>query len=423
VTYKDRDRVIAWLDAGHGEKLSTIARIALVTIAENANGKTGLAWPGHELMITRWGMSAKSVKRANAKLSDLGLLEIAQRGAWGRRSRYRLAGDLLPDTSVDVDTEIHGGSVEVHGGSPSKPSRGHTDPISGVTQTPYYGVTQTPVYRSLLRSSNGEEEDDDDGATHRAPLGSPGAAPAVAVHKQISETLNYTDDRTATWIETKLAGRQPRNIDAYLLRCLDNQVADAAKATATRGAAKKTPKPESAKAGGKQSKKTSGKTGGKTICPRCGRDFPTTRSLASHNSHCATVQCPICNTTVKARDLSDHHERIHRAAFVRSIQDQSPCIHGVPGGNIPEPNGTSTIWRHCDRCRVDGIRKRYAGQSSTPHPAAPAKNSQPPKPKRDPKPCQGCNRPLTGWAAVQTPSYCANCRASRAATSHERTAS
>jgi hypothetical protein len=39
VTYKDRDRVIAWLDAGHGEKLSTLARIALITIAENATAK------------------------------------------------------------------------------------------------------------------------------------------------------------------------------------------------------------------------------------------------------------------------------------------------------------------------------------------------------------------------------------------------
>lgn len=39
----------------------------------------------------------------------------------------------------------------------------------------------------------------------------------------------------------------------------------------------------------------------------------------------------------------------------------------------------------------------------------------PTKPKKDPKPCQGCNRPLTGWAAIQTPSYCAGCTKERLA--------
>jgi hypothetical protein len=360
VTYKDRDRVVAWLDAGHGEKLSTLARIALITIAENANGKTGLAWPGHELMITRWGMSAKSVKRAIAQLSGLGLLEIAQRGAYGRRSRYRLAGDLLPNASVDADTEVHGGSGGIH-------SRGHMDPINGVTQTPYYGVTQTPVYRSLLRSSNGEE-DDDDGATPRAPLGSLGAAPTIG--RKISETLGYTDEQAAEWIETKLDGRTPSNVDAYLLRCLENHVADAAKAKAARDSATKAPaKKAPAKAGGKQPKKTSSKTAGQFTCPRCDREFPSKKSLASHNSHCATAQCPECKVTVKVRELDDHRVRIHRGAFIRSIQDQPPCDHGVPGGDILEPNGSNRFWRHCEDCRVDGIRKHYGRQSSTPRPA------------------------------------------------------
>jgi hypothetical protein len=228
-------------------------------------------------------------------------------------------------------------------------------------------------------------------------LGSPGAAPTMAVHKQISETLGYTADRTAKWIETKLAGRQPRNIDAYLLKCLDNHAADTAKPPAGRSSTR----PEAAKAGGKQPKKTSGKTAGKITCARCGRDFPSKRSLSSHDGHCATAQCPVCKTTVKARELDDHRRRIHQAAFIRSIQDQPPCIHGVPGGNIPEPNGTSTWWRHCDRCRIDAIRKRHAGQSSTPHPVPAAQ--KPAAPAKTPSPCERCNRPVTGWAAIQTP--------------------
>jgi hypothetical protein len=135
--------------------------------------------------------------------------------------------------------------------------------------------------------------------------------------------------------------------------------------SATKAPAKKAP----AKAGGKQPKKTSSKTAGQFTCPRCDREFPSKKSLASHNSHCATAQCPECKVTVKVRELDDHRVRIHRGAFIRSIQDQPPCDHGVPGGDILEPNGSNRFWRHCEDCRVDGIRKHYGRQSSTPRPA------------------------------------------------------
>jgi hypothetical protein len=49
MSYKDRDRVIAWLDAGHGQKLTPLERIVLVTIAEYATPRTakpGLATNG-----------------------------------------------------------------------------------------------------------------------------------------------------------------------------------------------------------------------------------------------------------------------------------------------------------------------------------------------------------------------------------------
>jgi ssDNA-binding Zn-finger/Zn-ribbon topoisomerase 1 len=238
------------------------------------------------------------------------------------------------------------------------------------------GVTR--ISESSSRSNNGEMMTID-GATHRAPLESPGAAPTVAVHAQIRERLGLDDGRVSEWIATRLDGRQPRNVDAYLLRCLDNQIADTAKAKATRGSAKKTaPKQESANAGGKQSKKAPAKKTGSKTCPDCGRDFSTARGLASHKSHHVTAQCPVCDKTVKARDLNDHRIGVHRAAFIRSIQDQPLCIHGVPGGNLPEPNGVWTSWRHCGRCQREAYQKRLAGQSSTsPLPV----QAKPPTPK------------------------------------------
>ena len=221
MTYKDRDRVKAWLDAGHGEKLSTLARIVLVTIAEEVYGNTGLALPGHELLITRWGMSEKSVKRAIRQLCGAGLIEIAEHGYWGKRSRYRLIGELAGPVVEPIGATSPGGHTDpLHdsSGGHTVPSGGHTDPLKG--------VTQTPDHQSHPRSSNGE--DDDDGATHRAPKGSHGAAPgSEAIRKHISETLSLTPEKTDEWIANKLDGRTNiHDVDAYLRSCLTNHLAD-----------------------------------------------------------------------------------------------------------------------------------------------------------------------------------------------------
>jgi hypothetical protein len=236
MAYDDRDRVLAWLDAGHGEKFSTTTRIVLVTMAEKVNSRTGLAWPGHELMVTRWGISSATVKRAIAQLCSLGVLEIAEHGSYGRRSRYRLAGELIEP--VESTQRAHAEPVTAPNGLtqiPLQPQGAHTDPVtpSGAHSVPVTGslstsngLTVSPGSQSLLRSYSGVE-DDDDGATPRAPLGSLGAAPTIG--RKVSETLGYTDEQAAEWIETKLDGRTPSNVDAYLLRCLENHVADAAR--------------------------------------------------------------------------------------------------------------------------------------------------------------------------------------------------
>jgi hypothetical protein len=284
MTYDDRDRVIAWLADGHGAKLTTLDRAVLATIAQYVNSKTGHSWRGVEYLATVWGVDVRSVKRAITRLHRLGQIETAERGIGRRRARYRLAGEIM-------GTEIGGPRrppIGTETGGPKQQNRG--------TETTEKGDLGVPRISKSSRSNNGEMTID--GATAPDSLGgSPGAAPTVAVHKQISETLNYTDDQTGKWIETKLAGRQPRNIDAYLLRCLNNQVADTAKATAGRSSTKKSaPKPESAKAG--QSKKTSGKTAGNrpkkkrtgTPCKADGCDTNLVTPEAKWTGYCARHQ-------------------------------------------------------------------------------------------------------------------------------------
>jgi hypothetical protein len=333
MTYQDRDRVIAWLDAGNGDKLTPLDRITLVTIAENVNGKTGVAFPGHELLIGRWGMSARSVKRAVARLCSLGLLETAQRGSWGRRSRYRLAGEVA---RVSHDGELPVNSVK------REPPRGHTDPVNGATQTPYHGATVAPVYRSRLRSSNGE--DDDDGATRLAPKGSLSAAPRQEIpglQQEIMDALGYSLSEAKEWAGSKLNGKTPRNQEAYLRKCLENQITETHRKPATKK-----------------------KTGSEFACPHCGRDdFKSNRSRGAHVGHCATTQCPDCNSTVKARDLDWHRKHTHgidpwaeRKAFRATVADQPPCIHGQPGCNIPKPDGTEAGWMICPLCRNNARR-------------------------------------------------------------------
>ena len=319
MSYQDRDRVIAWLDAGHGDKLTSLERTVLVTLAEYANSETGLAWPGHELLRIRWGMSARSARYAVARLHEFGLLETAQRGFGQRRARYRLSQFAVR----------HG---ELRGELPSREQ--HVPPTSQV------GGNTSPRISQSSRSSKSVGMTY--GATRSAPEGALRAAPrSSAIRKQISEALSYTNDQTDEWIKAKLDGRQPRNVDAYLLRCLNNQLAD----THAKLAKVK-------------------KTGGGFTCPHCSRDdFTSKRSCGAHVGHCATTQCPDCNGTVKARDLDDHRKLAHgidvreeRRVFVHSILAQPPCMHGERGGNIPKPDGIEAGWMLCPICRNNAQR-------------------------------------------------------------------
>jgi hypothetical protein len=142
------------------------------------------------------------------------------------------------------------------------------------------------------------------------------------------------------WAISRLNGKAPRNIDAYLRKCLENHVTETHRKPATK-------------------KKT-----GLPACPHCGRDdFKTNRARGAHVGWCATTECPDCNSTVRARELDDHRKYTHgidpwaeRKAFRDSIRGQPPCIHGYPGGNIPKPDGIEVGWMICPNCRYNAQR-------------------------------------------------------------------
>ena len=120
MAYTDRDRVIAWLAAGHGDKLTTLDRAVLVTIAQHANSGTGHSWKGVDYLATVWGVDSRSIKRSITRLHRQGHIETPERGTGQRRARYRLAGDLM-------NTEVGGPSGPPTGtevGGPKRQRRG-----------------------------------------------------------------------------------------------------------------------------------------------------------------------------------------------------------------------------------------------------------------------------------------------------------
>jgi hypothetical protein len=336
MTYRDRDRVIAWLDAGRGDELKPIDRVVLMELATQTNGHTGLAWPGRDWFVKRWGWSGKSIEAAIVRLHKLGLIEIVERGMWRRRTRYRVT--LLPTI----------------GPSPLGPTETSIEP-SPLGHRSYPARSQVLAGKDRLsessRSQSGEMTTD--GATRSAPEGALRAAPRdipagvdinkadIAIHGEIMDALGCSPGEATDWAKTKVAGKNPRNIDAYLRKCLENHIAETHRKPAT-----------------------TKKTGSEFACPRCGRGFPSKSSLGSHAGHCATTQCPDCGSTVKARDLDDHRKHTHgidrrgeRGAFVRSVLSQPPCIHGEPGGNIPQPGNTEDAgWMLCPLCRNNAQR-------------------------------------------------------------------
>jgi hypothetical protein len=300
-------------------------------LATQTNGHTGLAWPGRDWFVKRWGWGGKSIEAAIVRLHKLGLIEIVERGMWRRRTRYRVT--LLQSIGPNPLGPMEASVGPSQRGDRSYPARSQV--LAGKDRL-----------SESSRSQSGEMTTD--GAARLAPVRSLGAAPRQAVpaiQQEIMDALGCGLSEAKEWATSKLNGRAPRNMDAYLRTCLENHIAETHRKPATK-------KTETHR------KPATEKTGGGFSCPRCGRGFPSKSSLGSHAGHCATTQCTDCNSTVKKQDLNKHRLthgidlEAERRAFVASLLAQPPCIHGQPGGNIPQPGNTEDAgWMRCPLCR------------------------------------------------------------------------
>jgi Helix-turn-helix domain len=198
MSYKDGDRVYAWLDAGNGEKLTTLDRAVLVMIAERANATSGRSAPGVAEIARRWGVDDRSVRRSIARLHRLGLVDTVTRGQGQRRARYSLIGELAGPTGPPTGGEVAGPKRQVAG--PTGPSS-RTDGSS--------------VLSKSSRSSN--EVMTDDPSARASP-----ALVSDEVIDHVAATLDLTDDEARTWTADRLtrANGHVNNPDAYIRQAL-----------------------------------------------------------------------------------------------------------------------------------------------------------------------------------------------------------
>jgi hypothetical protein len=225
MAYSDRDRVAAWLIVGHGEKLTTLDRCILVTIAERANKASGLSAPGVDELARYWGVLSDSVIRSIRRLHRFGLLDTVARGRGQHRARYVLTGEVArPTGQASSPTEILSSPTEIA----SRPTGG------------------SPVLSESSRSSNGVRTTPEEDAPPRAPDGAlrrgqehagkeqPGTIPADTI-THVAEVLKMRTDEATAWAESKLDGHAVRNVDKYIRRCVETYSPPKPKSAASNG--------------------------------------------------------------------------------------------------------------------------------------------------------------------------------------------
>ena len=238
MAYSDRDRVYAWLDAGHGEKLTTVDRCILVTIAERANDKSGLAAPGVGELARRWGIHPESAGRSVARLHRLGLLETVSRGYGQHRARYVLAGELAKLGKVAQPTGLATSPTE----NPSSPTENPSSPTDGLGVLSESSRSSSEVRTTPLDTSS------DDDAARASAMGSGAASSdkgstrrlSLAAFGEVAEALGLEDEAARSWAEDILARatRTVGNPDAYIRRSIATELAQQKKAKAKKSTAK-----------------------------------------------------------------------------------------------------------------------------------------------------------------------------------------
>ena len=360
MAYSDRDRVYVWLDAGHGEKLTMLDRVVLMTIAERANATSGLSAPGIDEPARRWGAKPKSVDRSIARLHALGLVDTVTRGRGQSRARYVLTGELA---KVGPPTGGPTSSPETSSSSPETSSRSS----DGRTVLSESSRSSNEVRTTPLSTSS-----DDDAAARASAMGSGAASSdksstrrvSLAVHAEVTEALGLEEEAARSWTEDVLARatRTVGNPDAYIRRSIAAELAQQKKAKA-KSAAKPKGKSGAKSAKGKRTRHVKVEP---TPCPEPGCEFvaknPSTLGVHTMAKHAR--DCPRCRSRFRPESYEEHFARCRG----RSIY--------IPRTNTFVEIDLSTEARICPLCQRDfgesvGHHVQHCRGPKPPPPASP----------------------------------------------------
>jgi len=126
----------AWaMEQGRRLKLSVAERMLLLTLADHANGKTGLCCPGQETLADDTGLTSRHIRDLTQGLEERGLISVQK---IGRTCHYKL--------------------VRANGADPEPAEHRKPVPVSAATPEPSSSIEQddSPKYRKSVPPSEGD---------------------------------------------------------------------------------------------------------------------------------------------------------------------------------------------------------------------------------------------------------------------------
>lgn len=140
---------------GSKRRLPRAARMQLVVLANFANGGTGEAWPGKDLIAELTGNDLKTVYRMNRLLVDEGLITLTQRGkSW----LYKLCGPINgKDHTSGMRPDKSSGTAPDKKAAKTPRTSGTTPDVSSGTapDLPQFIGHGVPEHRAFSPNSSG----------------------------------------------------------------------------------------------------------------------------------------------------------------------------------------------------------------------------------------------------------------------------
>ena len=395
VTYEDRDRVIAWLDSGGGDKLTTTERVILVDLAQHMNDRARQAWVGAETLARRWGLNRRTVDNIRSKLIKDGLIRRYRRG------HYQV---ILPEVAqsdhVDATSRTREVYVSTRDGVSSR-VRERTSRTREKTSRTREQISESSRTRREVRdddSSAGESATPPGAGTPADPASSDPPAetrlPAWVREVLACEAADgWSVADAVAWCEERFAraANAGKPVPTYrrlpfIRRCIQNELLTAPKA---RKPAVKPPRRL------------------KALCLTCVRDAggeavkPRELEVLAWETHPNVAMPSVIGHGYCGEHWPELDEEM-QAAIVERMQGHPPCERCGRAFALEElmhddvRNGARLTLRHCPRCWQVGDPWECEEPASGPDGADPTDDPPAPVPA-PPAPVQAA-----GWPSMAT---------------------